>query len=71
MKLVRYSVGDDAPAVGAIEGGEIRPLAHESMLDFIEYGGSPEPGEDTVPLPEVRLHAPLSNPQKIVCIGLN
>ncbi len=71
MKLVRYSVGDAAPAVGALEGDEIRPLAHESMLDFIEYGGSPEPGEDIVPLSEARLHAPIPNPQKIVCIGLN
>jgi len=71
MKLVMYSVGDGAPEVGALEGEEIRPLAHESMLDFIEYGGSPEPGEDVVPLSEARLHAPIPNPEKIVAIGLN
>lgn len=71
MRLVTYSVGNGTPEVGALEGEEIRPVAHESMLDFIEYGGSPEPGENTVPLGEARLHAPISNPQKIVAIGLN
>ena len=71
MKLVVYSVEDGAPEVGALEGEEIRPLAHQSMLDFIEYGGSPEPGENVVPLPEARLHAPIPNPEKIIAIGLN
>ncbi|MGI8911027.1 MAG: fumarylacetoacetate hydrolase family protein [Rubrobacteraceae bacterium] len=71
MRLVTYSVGDGGPRIGSLEGEEIRPLAHESMLDFIEYGGSPEPGEDTVPLSTARLHAPIPNPEKIVAIGLN
>jgi 2-keto-4-pentenoate hydratase/2-oxohepta-3-ene-1,7-dioic acid hydratase in catechol pathway len=57
--------------VGTLEGEEIRPLAHEDMIEFIEYGGSPEPGEDTVPLAEARLHAPIAAPEKIIGIGLN
>jgi len=57
--------------VGTLEGEEIRPLAHEDMIEFIEYGGSPEPGEDTVPLAEARLHAPIAGSEKIIGIGLN
>jgi 2,4-diketo-3-deoxy-L-fuconate hydrolase len=71
LKLVTYSVDGNGPRVGSLEGEEIRPLAHEDMIEFIEYGGSPEPGEDTVPLTEARLHAPIAGPEKIIGIGLN
>ena len=43
MKLVTYSVDGNGPRVGTLEGEEIRPLAHEDMIEFIEFGGSPEP----------------------------
>ena len=71
MKLVTYSVDGGSPRVGALEGGEIRPLGHEDMIEFIERGGSPEPGEDTVALEDARLHAPILTPGKIIGIGLN
>ena len=71
MKLVTYSVEGNGPRVGSLEGEEIRPLVHEDMIEFIEYGGSPEPGEDTVPLVEARIHAPIARPQKVIGIGLN
>src|SRR5215212_9747218 len=71
LKLVTYSVDGREPRVGSLEGEEIRPLGHEDMIEFIEYGGSPEPGEDTVSLGEVRLHAPITRPQKVIGIGLN
>ena len=71
MKLVTYSVGGGEPEVGAVEGDEIRPLGHESMVDFIGYGGSPEPGESVVRLEDARLHAPVPRPGKVICIGLN
>jgi 2-keto-4-pentenoate hydratase/2-oxohepta-3-ene-1,7-dioic acid hydratase in catechol pathway len=71
VKLVTYSVGGGEQRVGSLEGDEIRPLAHENMIEFIEYGGSPEPGEDTVPLGEARIHAPIPRPQKVIGIGLN
>ena len=54
-----------------MEGEEIRSLAHEDMIEFIEYGGSPEPGEDTVTLAEARLYAPIAAPEKVIGIGLN
>ena len=71
MKLVTYSTDGGEARVGAIEGKEIRPLGHESMLDFIEYGGNAEPGEEVVALSEARLHAPIAWPGKIIAIGLN
>ena len=71
MKLITYSVDGTGSRVGTLEGDEIRPLAHEDMIEFIEYGGSPEPGEDTVPLAEARLYAPIAGPEKVIGIGLN
>ncbi len=71
MKLVTYSVDGGGPRVGSLEGEEIRPLAHQDMIEFIEFGGSPEPGEDIVPLAEARIHAPVAGPEKVIGIGLN
>jgi 2-keto-4-pentenoate hydratase/2-oxohepta-3-ene-1,7-dioic acid hydratase in catechol pathway len=71
LKLVTYSVGGEETRIGSLEDEEIRPLAHEDMIEFIEYGGSPEPGEDTVALEEARIHAPIARPQKVIGIGLN
>jgi len=73
MKLVTYSVGDGEPRVGSLEGEEIRPLGSSAadMIEFIEVGGSPEPGEDVIALAEARLHAPIPRPPKLVAIGLN
>ena len=71
MKLVTYSVGGGMPEVGVVENGEIRPLGHESMVDFISHGGSPEPGEAVVRVEDARIHAPVPRPGKVICIGLN
>jgi 2,4-didehydro-3-deoxy-L-rhamnonate hydrolase len=74
LKLVTYSSDGEAPKVGYIEGDEIRPLGGANMLEYIEHGRSAErqPGsDDTVPLSEARLHAPITRPQKIIAIGLN
>ena len=71
MKLVTYSVGGGETRVGSVEDGEIQSLGGPSMIEFIERGGSPEPGEDTVALEEARIHAPVARPQKVICIGLN
>ena len=71
MRLVTYSVGTGIPEVGMLEGDEIRPLGHESMVDFIGYGGNPDPGEDVTRVADARLHAPVPSPEKVICIGLN
>ena len=73
MKLVTYSTGEGAPKVGYIEDGEVRPLGGASLLEYIEHGRGAErqPGGEAVALEEVRLHAPVTRPGKIVAIGLN
>ena len=71
MKLATYSVGGGKTRIGFVDDGEIQPLGGASMIEFIERGGSPEPGEDTVALEEARIHAPVARPQKVICIGLN
>ncbi len=71
MKLVTYSVGGGETRIGSIDGEELHPLGGASMIEFIERGGSPEPGEDTVALEEARIHAPIARPQKVIGIGLN
>jgi 2,4-didehydro-3-deoxy-L-rhamnonate hydrolase len=71
LKLVTYSVGGGEPRVGTLEDGEIRPLGGPSMVEFIERGGSPEPGEEPVALAEARLHSPVDRPSKLIAIGLN
>ena len=42
MKLVTYSAGGEAPGVGYIEEGEVRPLGGASLLEYIEHGRSAE-----------------------------
>jgi 2,4-diketo-3-deoxy-L-fuconate hydrolase len=73
VKLVTYSTGDGAPKVGYIENGEVRPLGGTNLLEYIEHGRSAErqPGGEAVALEEVRPHAPITRPGKIVAIGLN
>src|SRR5215208_1008077 len=75
LKLVSFSSDGEAPRVGYLEGDEIHPLGLPggSMLEFIEHGRSADrqPGGESVPLEEARLHAPVVRPGKIICIGLN
>ena len=72
MKLVTYSMGGGAPHVGYVEGDEIRPLGHEEHDGVHRARPEPrQPGEETVPLAEARLHAPIAGPGKIIAIGLN
>jgi 2,4-diketo-3-deoxy-L-fuconate hydrolase len=73
LKLVTYSTEGGAPSIGCIEDNEVRPLGGASMLEYIEHGRSAErqPGDNAVPLEEVRLRAPITRSQKIIAIGLN
>jgi 2,4-diketo-3-deoxy-L-fuconate hydrolase len=73
VKLVSYSTEGGSCGVGYIEDGEVRPLGGANMLEYIEHGRSVErqPGGGVVPLEDVRLHAPIARPAKIIAIGLN
>lgn len=73
MKLVRYSVEGGDAKIGYVEGDEVHGLGGSSMLEYIEHGRSADrqPGTESVPLDDVRLHAPVDRPSKIIGIGLN
>jgi 2-keto-4-pentenoate hydratase/2-oxohepta-3-ene-1,7-dioic acid hydratase in catechol pathway len=73
LKLVTYSTGGGEPKVGYVEDDHVTPLGGSSMLEYVEHGRSTDrqPGGEAVALGEVRLHAPISRPEKIVAIGLN
>ncbi len=86
MKLVTYSIGNSSPQLGLVAKGQVINLFSASqgnlpndMLGFLNMGQSGldaaqailESGEQGIPEREVRLLAPISNPSKIVAIGLN
>ncbi len=74
MKLVMYSVEDDDARAGFLEDGAVRQLAGEdaSMISLIKEGADKQPvSGESLPLEEVRLHAPVAYPGKIIGIGLN
>jgi 2-keto-4-pentenoate hydratase/2-oxohepta-3-ene-1,7-dioic acid hydratase in catechol pathway len=73
LKLVMYSTDGGAPSVGYVEDDEVRALGGASMLEYIEHGrdADRQPGGEALPLSEVRLHAPVTRPAKIIAIGLN
>jgi 2-keto-4-pentenoate hydratase/2-oxohepta-3-ene-1,7-dioic acid hydratase in catechol pathway len=73
LKLVTYSTPDGGPNVGYVENGRVVPLGGSSMIEYIEHGRSAErqPGGESLALEEVRLHAPVPNPRKVIAIGLN
>ena len=74
MKLVMYSVDDEDARAGFLEDGAVRQLAGEdaSMVSLIKEGADKQPvSGESLPLEEVRLHAPVAHPGKIIGIGLN
>ena len=73
MKLVSFSLGASGlQRVGRVEGDRVYPVSDQGMLEYLKGGGEPFLGDgEGLLLDEVRLHAPVPNPEKIVCIGLN
>lgn len=74
MKLITYSVEGAEPKVGFVEEDEVRTLTRNNitMLDLIEQATDQQAmSDESVPLEEVNLHAPVANPNKIIAIGLN
>ncbi len=74
MKLITYSVEGAEPKVGFVEEDKVRTLTRNNitMLDLIEQVTDQQAmSEESVPLEEVNLHAPVANPTKIIAIGLN
>src|SRR5579871_4891122 len=78
MKLVSFSpLADPAnirPGFLITHNGaqQIAPIASASTLEAIAANvTSPNSSASLLPLDQVRLHAPLANPPRIFCIGLN
>jgi 2-keto-4-pentenoate hydratase/2-oxohepta-3-ene-1,7-dioic acid hydratase in catechol pathway len=79
MKLVSFSIGDGVVQPGFLSESDktitgLYVQGYKSTLDVIN-SGLVAPEKDTAyeyfPLHEVLLHAPLANPPRIFCIGLN
>lgn len=75
MKLVTFSQPGSLPAVGIVEGDSVRRVeGFASMCDAIAAGLPAIVAANksaAVPLAQVKLHAPIPRPPKVVCIGLN
>ena len=69
MRLVTYDAGH-GPAAGVLLGEEIAP-AGPSVRALLDAGGEIRPEGRRIPRERVRLMAPVPDPQKIICMGLN
>ena len=69
MRLVSYEHGS-VSAAGVLLGEEIAP-AGPSVRALLAAGREVRPGADRIGLSEVRLLAPVPDPEKIICMGLN
>lgn len=80
MRVVTFSHNSHAPEAGVVIDGAVQSLSaigHSDVVSFLEGGTEActkvlgiEPGGG-IPLDDVRLHAPIPNPGKFICIGLN
>ncbi|HMD56183.1 MAG TPA: fumarylacetoacetate hydrolase family protein [Solirubrobacteraceae bacterium] len=69
MRLVTYEDGD-GPAAGALLGDEIAPVG-PSVRALLAANEEVRPSGERIPRADVRLLAPVLDPQKIICMGLN
>jgi 2-keto-4-pentenoate hydratase/2-oxohepta-3-ene-1,7-dioic acid hydratase in catechol pathway len=76
MKLVSFSVSDGDIRPGYLlddthEVVDLRSAGFRDTLEVIASGGAPELSANRLPVAAVKLHAPIANPPRIFCIGLN
>lgn len=76
MRLVSYSINGGAITPGLLmedahQVASLALLGFTSALDFIERGSAGVQPTETIPLADVRLHAPIPTPPRIFAIGLN
>jgi 2-keto-4-pentenoate hydratase/2-oxohepta-3-ene-1,7-dioic acid hydratase in catechol pathway len=76
MKLVSFSTGDGSPRrvrPGVLSGDTVIDLSagYADSLAVIAAGVTSAPSGPTLPLAQVKLHAPLANPPRVFAIGLN
>ena len=81
MKLVRFSQGGGAPVAGLLIGdsvvaiADVAPDAPTDVKAIIAGWDALAPklagAKGAIPLADVKLHAPVDAPEKIMAIGLN
>uniref|UniRef100_A0A8C0IU38 Fumarylacetoacetate hydrolase domain containing 2A n=1 Tax=Chelonoidis abingdonii TaxID=106734 RepID=A0A8C0IU38_CHEAB len=87
MRLVQFQTGSDGPRIGLEErdGGNVidlnafDPSLPRRMREFLEVGDAAlaiarraqESGQHILPRAQVNLLAPIPNPGKVICVGLN
>jgi 2-keto-4-pentenoate hydratase/2-oxohepta-3-ene-1,7-dioic acid hydratase in catechol pathway len=74
MKIVTFSLGDGHPRPGALLDETIVDLSRpgvSSVLDLIRHGRAVLGDGPAFPAVEAHLLAPLANPPRIFCVGLN
>ena len=82
MKLVTFKTGEDGPQVGIIQNEKIAPIKSidgsldgASLKQVLRSLPAIKSAAETVnyryALSDVKLLAPISDPEKIICIGLN
>jgi 2-keto-4-pentenoate hydratase/2-oxohepta-3-ene-1,7-dioic acid hydratase in catechol pathway len=69
MRLVTYDAGD-GPSAGVMRDAEIAPVG-ASVRAVLGAGEEIRPAGERVSRDAVRLLAPVPDPQKIICMGLN
>jgi 2-keto-4-pentenoate hydratase/2-oxohepta-3-ene-1,7-dioic acid hydratase in catechol pathway len=73
VKLATFSVrGAEAPRAGAVEGDSVHAFAPElSVAGILGLGTAPQPTDESWPLSDVELLAPIPSPGTIYAIGMN
>ena len=82
MRLVTFTHGERLQEAGLLVEGSVLALAeigYQDALQFLEAGEKAwegarryaASGGPSIPLEDIRLHAPVHNPGKFICIGLN
>lgn len=69
MRIARFSVGDEDPRYGAVEGDPESGVL--LVLDGDPMFRVPKPTGERVPLADARLLAPVIPRSKVVCVGRN
>ena len=71
MKLCTFDEGE-GPLTGLIEGDSVRPLRDTvEMVELIQRGAGWAPAAPALPLPSVRLLAPIVPMRNVFCVGWN
>jgi acylpyruvate hydrolase len=69
VRLVTFDAGN-GPEGGVLLGDQIAP-AGTSLRTLLAAGTEICPGDERIPADRVRMLAPVPDPQKIICMGLN